>query len=269
VSSGQDDDRDPVIEAYRAGIDETLIRENLRLTYDERILKLMDLQRLAEELRRCGKAPAADPPVAPTAALATRCAFLPGAGGRAGFWRPVAERLPAPEGSVLLGWPGFGDAPADPRIASLDDLAAWALSRLPPGRCDLVAQSMGGVVALLVALAAPERVRRLVLAATSGGLDVAALGASDWRAEYLAHLPGVPRWFVEDRTDLSARLGEVRAPVLLLWSDSDPVSPLAVGEALRQRLPDARLEVVRGGSHGFAEERADEVAELVRAFLAA
>jgi pimeloyl-ACP methyl ester carboxylesterase len=79
----------------------------------------------------------------------------------------------------------------------------------------------------------------------------------------------VPRWFVEDRTDLAARLGEVRAPALLLWGDADPLSPLAVGEALRRRLPDARLEVVPGGSHSFAEERADEVAERIRRFLRA
>ncbi len=47
---------DPVIEAYRAGIDRTLLRENLKLTPEERILKLMELQRLAEELRRAGEA---------------------------------------------------------------------------------------------------------------------------------------------------------------------------------------------------------------------
>jgi hypothetical protein len=55
VSPG-DDDRDPVIDAYRAGIDETLIRENLRLTHEERIRKLMDLQRLAEEVKRAREA---------------------------------------------------------------------------------------------------------------------------------------------------------------------------------------------------------------------
>jgi ribulose 1,5-bisphosphate carboxylase large subunit-like protein len=43
--------RDPVIEAYRAGIDVTLIDENLKLSYEERFRKLMELQRFAEELR--------------------------------------------------------------------------------------------------------------------------------------------------------------------------------------------------------------------------
>ena len=47
---------DPVIEAYKKDVDRTLIRENLKLTVEERIEKLMRLQRLAEEMRRAGKA---------------------------------------------------------------------------------------------------------------------------------------------------------------------------------------------------------------------
>jgi hypothetical protein len=43
---------DPVVEAYRSGIDVSLIEENLRLTVEQRLLKWMDQQRLAEELRR-------------------------------------------------------------------------------------------------------------------------------------------------------------------------------------------------------------------------
>lgn len=45
---------DPVIEAYKRHIDRTLIRENLRLTPEQRLLKLMELQRFAQELRRAG-----------------------------------------------------------------------------------------------------------------------------------------------------------------------------------------------------------------------
>lgn len=45
---------DIVIEAYKSGIDRTLIQQNLRLTMEERVSQLMDLQRQAEELRRAG-----------------------------------------------------------------------------------------------------------------------------------------------------------------------------------------------------------------------
>jgi hypothetical protein len=46
---------DPVIEAYKKDVDRTLIRENLRLTVDERFHQLMKLQQFAEDLRRAGK----------------------------------------------------------------------------------------------------------------------------------------------------------------------------------------------------------------------
>jgi len=46
---------DPVVEAYKAGVDLTLIRENLKLTPDERLRKLQRRLRAAEELRRAGQ----------------------------------------------------------------------------------------------------------------------------------------------------------------------------------------------------------------------
>ena len=46
---------DPVIEAYKADIDRTLIRENLKLTVDERLLKMMDFNRLLLEVRKAGQ----------------------------------------------------------------------------------------------------------------------------------------------------------------------------------------------------------------------
>jgi len=45
----------PIIETYKKDIDRTLILENLKLTAEQRILKLMALQRFAQELRHAGK----------------------------------------------------------------------------------------------------------------------------------------------------------------------------------------------------------------------
>jgi hypothetical protein len=46
---------DPLIETYKQDVDVTLIRENLRLTVDERFQQLMRLQQFAEDLRRAGR----------------------------------------------------------------------------------------------------------------------------------------------------------------------------------------------------------------------
>lgn len=42
------------MEAYRAGIDLTLLRRNLRLTPEQRIVQAQELLRLATEVRRAG-----------------------------------------------------------------------------------------------------------------------------------------------------------------------------------------------------------------------
>jgi len=46
---------DAVIEAYKRGVDRTLLRENLKLTVEERFEKLRQLQKFAAELRRAGR----------------------------------------------------------------------------------------------------------------------------------------------------------------------------------------------------------------------
>ena len=190
--------------------------------------------------------------------------FLPGAGGSASFWQPVAERLADLGHARMFGWPGFGDVPPEPSIGSLDDLFGWLVPRLPPGRSDVIAQSMGGVLAVRLAVEHPDRVARLVLAATSGGVDVMRLGGADWRPAYRAELPDVPAWFIEDRTDLTDRLPEIRARTLILSSDADPICPPAVAQFLLERIPGARAVTVRGGAHAFAHERPDEVAAAIR-----
>src|ERR1041385_192795 len=43
---------DPVIEAYKKDVDRTLIRENLKLTVEERLQNLERLQEFANEIRR-------------------------------------------------------------------------------------------------------------------------------------------------------------------------------------------------------------------------
>lgn len=92
-----------------------------------------------------------------------RVLFLPGAGGSSNFWEPVASLLPSDWISVRLSWPGLGDEPHDPSVTGIDDLVQIA-ERQIDGQTDVVAQSMGGVIAARLAMRRPDAVRRLVLA---------------------------------------------------------------------------------------------------------
>jgi pimeloyl-ACP methyl ester carboxylesterase len=196
----------------------------------------------------------------------SRILFLPGAGGSPHFWKPVAEALPAAWPKEHFGWPGLGAQPHDPSIRGLDDLKALVTAKMNEP-VDLVAQSIGGVVAAQIAIERPEKVRRLVLCVTSGGVDMAALGASDWRADYRRSFPRAAAWITDVRPTPSLPVEKIVAPTLLIWGDRDPVSPVAVGRHLAERLPHARLEIVAGGDHDVASTHADLVARLIARHL--
>ena len=198
-----------------------------------------------------------------------RVLFLPGASGDGRFWHPVAERLPVAWEKTFFDWPGLGHVPPRSDVNGLGDLARLVLERVEPGPVDLVAQSMGGVVAMLVALARPEPVRRVVLTATSAGIDITPFSPEDWRPEYAQEFPGAAQWIRTERPDLSARLPTVTAPTLLVWSAADPISPLGVGQRLAGLLPRADLVVIPAAGHMFARDQADLVAPHVRRHLAA
>lgn len=193
--------------------------------------------------------------------------FLPGASGDTLFWEPVASRLRHPAARHHVGWPGFGPTPRDPDVNGMDDLVARVVSMIDRPTA-LVAQSMGGVVAIRAALERPHLVTRLVLTVTSGGVDVAALGGHDWRPAYFEANRSIPAWFAAYGQDMSDAIRTIAVPALLLWGDADPVSPVAVGERLKTLLPHAELHVLAGGAHNLANAMADRVAPLVDAHLA-
>lgn len=69
--------------------------------------------------------------------------------------------------------------------------------------------------------------------------------------------------------DASARLWELRAPVLIVTGDDDPIVPPKNAEQLHERLPSAQIERYRGGRHlvniEFTEPFNARVLEFVRA----
>ncbi len=198
--------------------------------------------------------------------LAEKLIFLPGASGNTGFWKPVSDGLRHPGRREFFAWPGFGGVPRDPAVHGIEDLVTRVTASIT-APVDLLAQSMGGVIAIQAALRKPALVRHIVLSVTSGGLDVASLGAADWRPAFRELNPTVPSWFLDERDDLTDRLCELRLPVLLLWGDADPISPVAVGRRLAELLPRAELVVVKNGTHDLVSERASEIIPLIEKFL--
>ena len=192
--------------------------------------------------------------------------FLPGASGNIHSWRPVSERLRHPGARRFFSWPGFGGAPPEPEVKSFADLVT-RVTREIEAPVDLLAQSMGGVVAVLAALEKPSLVRHLVLSVTSGGMDLKPFGASDWRSASRERNPNEPDWFLKERSDLTGRLRNVIAPVLLLWGDADAISPVGVGRRLAELFPCSELVVLAGGTHDLIVERADDIAPIIERHL--
>jgi pimeloyl-ACP methyl ester carboxylesterase len=97
--------------------------------------------------------------------------LLHGVGANRGIWRHVVERI-APERLVLApDLPGFGDSPPVGAGFRLDETAgalADGLLERVTAPFDLVGNSLGGAVALMMALDRPELVRRLILVSPAG-----------------------------------------------------------------------------------------------------
>ncbi len=198
------------------------------------------------------------------------------------------------------GW-GLSDGPAappDPETVTADLVAL--LDHLDIDRAVLVAQSMGGVSSLGVALHGPERVAGLVLADTTGGVgdhSVVSLLAD-------VHPPEDPfrralsDSFIEQHPDLTFLFGSIgrinqpmpvtvvsglfqnpdgpqasdlarmNVPTLLVVGEEDKIFPVHVIEAVHRLIPGSRFEVVPGAAHSTHYEQAEVFNGLLIAFIA-
>jgi len=69
--------------------------------------------------------------------------LLPGAGGSAAFWKPLADELDGEQ--VLMSWPGLGNEPPDASVKGFSDLVDLARTQINQP-VSIIAQSMGGAV---------------------------------------------------------------------------------------------------------------------------
>ncbi|MFL6194364.1 MAG: alpha/beta fold hydrolase [Thermoanaerobaculia bacterium] len=67
--------------------------------------------------------------------------------------------------------------------------------------------------------------------------------------------------------DLTPHLREIRCPALIVAGEDDRMFPLDRSRALAAAIPDARLEIIPGGSHGSVIERPAQVLEALLRFL--
>lgn len=185
-------------------------------------------------------------------------------------------------------------------VESVKNLIVGVLETLIGGPSVLVGNSLGGHVALRIALSRPDLVRGLVLVGSSGLFertferDIQHSPSRDWlqrKIDGLFHDPSrkLPGMVDQAYAELSRRsaaralvklgksakndhLGDVlpniKAPTLLVWGMQDIVTPPEVGEEFHLRMPNSRLRWIDKCGHAPQIERADELAELVVDFLA-
>lgn len=191
--------------------------------------------------------------------------FLPGALGNTEFWQPVMERLPSNYRKTVIAYPGFADHAAQVNIQSFQDVQDYVLDQIQQPSV-VIAQSMGGIFAVQAALQKPELIKGLVLIATSGGIDLSPFHVTDWRADYARDFD-VPDWFAQYQTNLDDQLYKIDCPVLLIWGNADPISPVEVGEYLKDILSQSELHVIEQGQHDLAFSCADQVLNLIEHFI--
>lgn len=162
-------------------------------------------------------------------------------------------------GVLMMTYPGFGGStgrPTETRIMSDARAAyAWLEQHGAKGRIAVFGESLGSGVA--VQLAASRPVVGVVLDSPfSSAVDVAGY-----------HYPYLPvRWLMWDRFDSMAHIGKVRAPLLIVHGDRDPVVPHELGRRLFQAANEPkRLVTLPDGGH--TEPLANGAWKAVRPFL--
>ncbi|WP_119458445.1 alpha/beta hydrolase [Rhodospirillaceae bacterium SYSU D60014] len=164
------------------------------------------------------------PPSTPNAPV---LALFHGNGGHIGHRAPkMKPYIEAGYGVLLAGYRGYGGNPGRPTEEGLysDARAAldfFARQGLGAERLVLYGESLGSAVA--VQMATERSVAALILEAPM--TSVAAVAQ--------ARYPIFPvRWLVLDRFDSLAKIGSVRAPLLLMHGERDTVVPIRFGRVL-------------------------------------
>jgi 3-oxoadipate enol-lactonase len=69
------------------------------------------------------------------------------------------------------------------------------------------------------------------------------------------------------RLNLTARLGAISCPTLVVVGEEDRSTPLAMAEEIVRAIPEARLELIANAAHLSSVEQPDRFNAVLRAFL--
>ncbi len=237
--------------------------------------------------------------------------MIHGFGGNTFSYRHQIVDLAQDYRCVAIDLKGFGysERPdgGDYSLTAQARLILGAMDALGIGKATLIGQSMGGEVVMRMAGMAPERVERMILAASVPGKRVPIVprlsfmrrlidpiaklvAESSWRrlfydrnrpdlaqirAEYEkpARIYGTSRtvWEMWDgiRHDERIDFAGLRQPVLILWAEKERILPLP-GRSLRwlqAQLPQAVTEHIPASGHMLLEEQPAIVNRAIRRFL--
>ena len=192
--------------------------------------------------------------------------FLPGyASDMEGAKALAIDAFAAERGLAMLRLDYSGTGSSAGRFEE-GTLAAWleealaALDQLTQGPVIVVGSSMGGWIALHLALMRPERVQALVGIAAAP--DFTSWGFADGD---MAEARGLARAFWESgqRLVLLERPIGIDCPVRLLHGEADQEVPLDVAFRLMAKLrsSDVQLNVLKGGGHRLSEP--DEIRAIL------
>jgi 3-oxoadipate enol-lactonase len=204
---------------------------------------------------------------------------------------------------------GSSDVPPGPySIATMASDAASVLDAAGVSRAHVFGVSMGGMIAQEFALQYPERTRALILGCTSPGgpsavradgkvIDILFARGMTFEQSREAILPYIydaatPRDKVEEDVTIRrrcltsqagymaqlqailawesySRVGEIRAPTLVIHGNSDALVPPANGKLIAERIPGAKLVVLNHASHLFTTDQTEAAHQAILDFLSA
>jgi pimeloyl-ACP methyl ester carboxylesterase len=193
---------------------------------------------------------------------------------------------------IAIEVPGFGESAVNERSQSCSELGATvasALHQLGLERFNLWGTSFGSIVALWLAIGAPESIDALVLEAPAAIVPEGHMRPSgspeEMRRRLYAHperQPVLPtpdpsitarqralsaRLLRPSRAETEARLAELRVPTLVVFGTQDAVVPAAMGRVYREKMPNCHYVLVYDAGHEVGADRPEAFASLVSDFL--